>query len=465
MNFTAARGSTSMTAATRSRGRQSILIATCISAAILATGVIVQYAFRTRSPKVPPSAAVSAPPSIDRVADPAVKKLLAQYRGAVLQFPQSDDAWGKLGMAFFAHDFPGEARVCFAVAENLNPHQARWPYFQGVIGVESDPNGAFQKLERAANLCDDTPDAPRLQLAELLLAHGHLDRAAEQFRAILRRRPSNARAHLGLGRLAFQTGDLLQSQTHLGFSVGDRHTQKASHLLFAQIDERLGNKAMAEKEYREAASVPDDAAWPDPYFAEVRKLQTGMKALLIRVNLLLEQGRLEPCIAECRKLVHDYPDSEMIWLTLGKALVQKRELPAGQEVLRKVLQIAPDSVEAHFELGFASYLQRDYRAAATWYRKATELKPDFTFAYHDLGHCLNLLGDRAGAIEAFRAALRCQPDLAEVHKTLGELLGKQGQNAAAFNHLRIAVQLKPTDQRARQLLGQALNRFMVSMVP
>lgn len=454
-----------MTAAGRSRGRSRILIAAGLGTAILVTGVVIRYAFRTLSPSIPPSAAVPSPPSIDRVADPAVKKLLAEYRGAVLKSLRSDDAWGKLGMAFFAHDFPDEARVSFAAAEHLNPQQARWPYFQGVIAAESDPDGAFEKLERAATLCDDMPDAPRLQLAELLLAHGHLDRAAEQFQTILRRSPTNARAHLGLGRLAFVKGDLLQSQTHLGFSIGDRHTQKASHLLAAQIHERLGNKETADKEYREAATIPNDLAWPDPYFAEVHKLQTGLKAFLIRVNVLLEQGRLEPCIAECRKLVRDYPDSEMVWLTLGKALVQKRDLPDAEEVLRKVLQIAPGSVEAHFELGFASYLQRDYRAAATWYRKATELKPDFTFAYHDLGHCLNLLGDRAGAIEAFRAALRCQPDLAEVHRMLGELLIKEDQNAAAFDHLRIAVRLKPTDPKAKHLLCQVLNRLMVSVVP
>jgi tetratricopeptide (TPR) repeat protein len=450
---------------TRFGRRRIVPIASLITAVILATGLAAHFGLRKVPSAVPSPAAIPEPPAIDQVSDPAVKKLLAEYRAAVVQSPLSGAAWGRLGMAYFAHEFTEAAKVSFAVAEQLDPREARWPYFQGVIRAESDPDGAFDELEHAANLCADTTDAPRLQLAELLLAHGHLDRAAEQFQRTLRASPANARARLGMGRLAFLKGDLRQSQIHLGFSVGDRRTQKASHLLFAQIHERLGNKAVAEKEYREAAGVPNEPAWPDPYFAEARKLQTGMKIFLIRVNLLLEQGRLDPCIAECRKLVHDYPDSEMMWLTLGKALVQKRDLLAAQQVLRKVLQLAPDSVQAHFELGFASYLQHDYRAAATWYRKATELKPDFTFAYHDLGHCLNLLGDRTAAIEAFRAALRCQPDLADVHKMLGELLTKEGQGAAAFDHLRLALQLKPTDAKVRQLFGQALNRLMIPIVP
>src|SRR5260370_293016 len=95
-------------------------------------------------------------------------------------------------MAFFAHDYSDEAQVCFVAAEQLDPRDARWPYFQGAIRADSDPHGAVQKLERAADLCADTPDAPRLQLAELLLAHGRLEKAGAQFQCVLRRSPSRA---------------------------------------------------------------------------------------------------------------------------------------------------------------------------------------------------------------------------------------------------------------------------------
>lgn len=450
---------------TPSRRRRILLIATAVAGAILAAGLGISFRFRTSPPVILSGAAIPEPPAIDRVADPAVKKLLAECCAAVGQAPRSAATWGKLGMAFFAHDYSDEARVCFGAAEQLDPRDARWPYFQGTLRADNDPEGAFLKLEQAANVCADSPDCPRLQLAELLLAHGGLERAGEQFQCVLRRSPTNARAHLGLGRLAFMKGELVQSQTHLGFSVSNRHTQKASHVLLAQIRERLGDKADADKEYRQTASQPQDPAWPDPYFDEVRRLQTGMKTFLIGVNLLLEQGRLDACIAQCQNLLRDYPESDMLWLTLGKALVQKRDLSAAQEVLQKVLQRVPDSVQAHFQLGFAAYLRGDYRAAATWYRKATELKPDFTFAYHDLAHCLILLGDRAGAIEAFRAALRCQPDLANVHRMLGDLLASDGQPAEAFTHARLALQFNPTDTAAKKLVQRLLMRVSIPIGP
>jgi tetratricopeptide (TPR) repeat protein len=463
-------GAGSMSAAAKNRRRakvknrpgrrRALLVAACLGGAVVLAGL---GAYRwwpwTASSDALSSLIVPEPPAIELAgADPAVGQLVSEARTAVCQSPRLAPAWGRLGMVLFVHSFPVEAGVCFAQAERLDKREARWPYFQGLTVAESEPERAIPKFQRAADLCADLPDAPRLRLAELLLGQGCFDQAQDQFQRVLQRDPANARAHLGLGRLAFLKGDLQQSQNHLVRSVADRRTQRASRILMAQIGERLG-KTLTAEEYRLTAAMPDDREWPDPFLDEAFKLQTGKKMSLIRANFLLDQGRFLESIALSRQLVKDYHDSDAAWLILGKALVQKRDLPAAQEALQRVLRLAPDSVEAHFQLGFTSYLKKDYRAAAIWYRKATELKPDFTFAYHDLGHCLILLGDKAGAIEAFRAALRCQPDLAEVHRTLGELLFKDGQNAEAFVHARIALQLDPANATAKKLVQGLLRQI------
>jgi cytochrome c-type biogenesis protein CcmH/NrfG len=141
-----------MTAAARKRRRQKgprrarrwfvLLLAVVLGGAILALGRGVYQRFKT-----PPSgAAIPEPPPLDGVADPAVKRLLANCRTAVGQAPQSAAAWGKLGTAFFAHDYSDEAIFCFAVAERLDPRDARWPYFQGMIQNEKDPEAAMGDL-------------------------------------------------------------------------------------------------------------------------------------------------------------------------------------------------------------------------------------------------------------------------------------------------------------------------------
>jgi tetratricopeptide (TPR) repeat protein len=432
--------------------------------ALLGTLVVVaglaMWAARGHGKPVPPSrqAALPNPPSIELdEADPAVVKLVAAARAAVSSSPSSADAWGRLGMALYAHNFASRADTSFAQAEQLDGGEARWPYFQGLIQTTRDPERAIQKLRRAAELCHDDPDAPRLRLAELLLAQGQLEEAGDQFRRILERDPLHARAHLGLGRLAARRGDLDESQNHLRMSLRDPRAQNASRSLLAEVQARRGEKASAEA-IRDVASGQNDPPWPDPYLEESLRLQTGRKVALARASALLGQDRPSEAAELLEQTVRDDPDSDWAWLLLGRAHIRRLDFPAAEKALRKALELAPDSVEAQFRLGVVFYRQRNPRAATPWFRKAVTLKPDFTMAHYDLGFCLIEQGDRPGAIEAFRAAARCQPDMADAHTMLGDLLAQDRKNAEALEHLRLAVQLKPKDQKAQTLLAQVLKQ-------
>ena len=96
---------------------------------------------------------VPQPPSLAATdVDPAVVKVVEAARAAVLQSPHSAETWGKLGMILTAHEFPSEANACFVQAEQLDPREPRWPYFQGVELSQSDPEKGAAKLERAIEL-------------------------------------------------------------------------------------------------------------------------------------------------------------------------------------------------------------------------------------------------------------------------------------------------------------------------
>src|SRR5207245_3839556 len=115
---------------------------------------------------------------------------------------------------------------------------------------------------------------------DLLLDQGRLDEAGGHFRRVLQQQPANGRAALGLARLAYERGDLPESITHLDRSVTDVHARKASRILLAQIYERLGNQAGAEQQLRQAAELPNDSAWPDPFQDRVVQLRVGKQASL-----------------------------------------------------------------------------------------------------------------------------------------------------------------------------------------
>jgi tetratricopeptide (TPR) repeat protein len=448
--------------------RRRVLVVTALCSGLaLAAGLGV---YLGRPAAVPNSPAKRAgppePPVIDSAGvDPAVTKAVAGARTAVNQSPRSAGAWGQLGMLLLAHDFRTEANACFTRAERLAPGESRWPYFQAIALTPEDPESAIPKLRRAVQLSGAAAMGPRLRLAEVLLGQGQLDEAARRFREVLHRQPDHARAHLGLGRLAYERGDLKDALLHVGLSATDSRTQKASHALLAEVYQRLGDRAAARRELRQAAGLPDDPAWPDPLFEEVTRLRTGKQASLARADQLIRQGNNGEAVALLERTLRDYPDADWARVMLGRAHLGQRDLPAAEKSLRQAIQSAPKLAEARFYLGVTLYLQKKHGPAAASFRKATQLKPGFALAHFNLGYCLKDQGDQAGAIAAFRTALKCQPDYAPAHTNLGELLAGKGQTVEALGHLRHAVRLNPADLKAARLLKQVRKQVAAESKP
>jgi tetratricopeptide (TPR) repeat protein len=406
------------------------------------------------------------PPSLAATdVDPAVMKAVLAARSAVLQSPHSAEAWGKLGMILSAHEFPSEANLCFVQAEQLDPREPRWPYYQGIELTQRDPEKGAAKLQQAIELFGDSPDAARLRLGELFLKQGRLDEAEDQFRRLLQWHPDHGRAHLDLARLALERGDLPASLNHLNRSMSDRRTQKASRVLAAEVHQRFGEPVAADQQRRQAAQLLEDPPWPDPLMEEVLRLRTGKQVRLARADRLLSQGKQAEAIALLQGTVLDYPDSDWAWLLLGRAFLGRGELPAAEEALRSAVKLTDGSIEVQFYLGVVLLLRENTPEAASCFRRATEIKPDFAEAHHNLGHCLLRQGDRTGAVEAFRRAVNCKPNYGDAHRDLGELLAQNGQFGLALVHLRYAFQLNPAEPRGKKLLQHVLSQIAVPAGP
>jgi tetratricopeptide (TPR) repeat protein len=363
----------------------------------------------------------ATPPEVEFTgADPDVVAAVGAARAAVLRSPRSGAAWGHLGMVLRAHDYGQEANVCFAEAERLEPRDPRWPYLHGLTLLLTDLDRGIDKVRRAVELSGPSRPAPRLRLAEALLARGRPDEAESEFRHVLDHEPDNPRALLGLGRLLVRRDDLAGSLPYLRAARDGPFTHKAATHLLAEVYGRSGEEG-ALHDLGDVAGLPDDPPWPDPFVEEVERLQVGLQVVLAQADELLQQGRGGDAVGLLQQAVERRPESDQAWLTLGRTLIRLSDYPAAQRTLRTAVRIAPGSVEGWFHLGVALYLGGDHRAAADCFRKATELKPDHALAHYNLGQCSKEIGDRAGAVEAFRAVLRIQPDHAAARKELNAL--------------------------------------------
>lgn len=426
-----------------SRLRLVLLLALVICGGAAAGG---WYVWQSRNHAEPPAV------NLDGV-DPEVAAAITAARAEVLQTPRVPAAWGKLGKCLAAHSYLEEARACFVEAERLQPEEARWPYANGLMLVFSDNDAAIVQFQRAVRLRGADP-AMRLRLADTLAVQGRPDEAEKQYRSLLDDPTFGPRARLGLGRMAFERGDLETARSLADRAAAEPETGKAGHSLLAEIAQRSNDPETATRERTAAAKAPEDPDPPDPVVAEISREKAGKTVRLARAQKMARRDRAEDAAEEYEGLVKAYPDWDQGWLDYGKFLMDHRAFAPAQKAFQKVLQLTPDSVTGHFQLGVALFQQDNCRDAAEHFRKAAQLKPDYALAHYNLGHCLKRLNDRAGAVTAFREALRFRPEMARARTNLGELLAEEGNKAAALEELRLSLQHNPDDEMAKKLLAQ-----------
>jgi cytochrome c-type biogenesis protein CcmH/NrfG len=425
---------------------RSRLILLAALAALAVAGVLVYR----HSSAPPPGMDPPAPDLAD--VDPAIRGAIERARADVEHDRRSGTAWGRLGMAFYAHIFAPEAMTCFEQAERLDPDDPRWPYFQGLVLRATDPPAAIPKLRRAVELTGDRVDVPRLFLAEAYLQAGDPAEARPNFQAVVRIAPNHPRAHLGLARLDFEAGDLAGCREHLRYALPDRFTRKAALLLSAEAYQRAGDGAAARRDRAQAVGLPDAPNWPDPYADEMAQFQVGEVAGIRMAAQMLDNDSPRDAVGVLEGVVHDYPNSAGGWMTLGLARLNVGQPAAAEAALRRSLEIDPSQPRAWMGLAFTRLRQRDRAEAVRCLRKAAELKPSFLEAHLTLGMVLKEAGEPDAAAAAFEAALRCQPLSAPAHAQLGEVLLKRGRTDEAVAHLKQAVELNPNDAASKTLL-------------
>jgi tetratricopeptide (TPR) repeat protein len=401
-----------------------------------------------RWPRTPPP----QPPALDPAGvDPVVWRAVEAARRQVERTPESARAWGRLGMVLLAHQFRDESVVCLARAEQLDPRNPRWPYYQALAVRRSAPESAIAHLRRAV-AADSEYETPSLLLAELLLQRGETEEAETQFEAVLHRNPANSRARLGLAQIAFERDDWTVCLEQLHQALDDPHTRKAAHTFLAEVQQRRGQRTAAQEALRQAHELPDDLPWPDPLAETVQALVVGHLEVVTHAAALLQQRQAPQAIPLLQRAVEDYPESSWARVLLGRAYISVGALDDAEKVLRAALKREPDSVEGQFYLGVVLSERKNFAAAIPYFRAATRLKADYALAWYNLGVCLKQQGDRAAAVSAYRTAIACKPRFAEARINLGELLAEQGDTAAAVEQLRQGVRLKPQDDHARRLL-------------
>ena len=123
---------------------------------------------------------------------------------------------------------------------------------------------------------------------------------------------------------------------------------------------------------------------------------------------LYQSGEMKRVESECRELLGQYPDSEILFNLLGASL-------QGQGKVEDSIQI---------------------------YDQAIKSKPQFAEAHNNKGNALKEFGRESEALASYKHAVELEPKFFEAHKNLGIALTEQGRPGDAIKSFDKAVELK-----------------------
>ena len=391
-------------------------------------------------------------------ADPEVARVVRAAQDEVSAAPQSATTWGKLGMLLYIHSFPEQAQQCFAQAQKLDPRDPRWPYLSGVCLLIKNPVTAIPDLKKAEALTGSAPDAPRMVLAEALLNQGHNEDAKPYIDAALKSDPNNPRALLALGRYDLAKGQLIPSRDALIHSYQNAPNVKSTQLLLSQVFQQQRDTQKAAIFANQAAKLPDQPTWRDPYLDVINQMQVGQGVQIQRGEIYVINGQFAAAQAQMQQTVKQYPKSGRAWMLLGTANVGLNNLKEAESELRKSIVLDPKSAESLNHLGDALARQGKNKEAVSFFEKAISLSSQSAEFHFNLGVCLLRTKNALGAIKEFKTVVGIAPDAVKGHAALSEALASQGQYATARQELQTALKLSPNDPILLKGLAQLKNK-------
>jgi tetratricopeptide (TPR) repeat protein len=245
-----------------------------------------------------------------------------------------------------------------------------------------------------------------------------------------------AQAHLMLAQIAERQGDLAQAQKWLA-EVQDPELLVQTQSRRASLLARQGQMAQARALIQQL---------PEPNAQEARR------KVLAEVNLLREFKQYAPAYELMSRAVVQAPkDHELIYekSILAEKLGRFDEM---ETLLRQILQLKPDYHAAYNALGY-SLADRGVRLAEAkqLIEKALEFAPSDPYIQDSLAWVEFRLGNRQEALRLIEIAYKAKPD-AEIAAHFGEILWSLGQRERALMIWREGLQLNADNDTLQETL-------------
>ena len=334
--------------------------------------------------------------------------------------------------------------------------------FSGIArtwALTGQPRMAAQSIRKAMGLVGvEEQESLKADLAGLFLGQRRDAESEALYYELLVENPENARALMGLARIAALKGDFEDARSLLvkartaGVSPDAIAMERAVHWVL-QKDDKSARKELEAVINRDEKRI---SAWSLLVDIQIRagewsalersseRLRSveGGSGLVAEVNAMLALRDAD--IASARRYYAEALTTQPGKLSLLERAMRLElaagELPAAEALARKILAVDVGHALANYVMGAARLAEDDPVLAKEAFRRSTE-RARLPQALNDLAWLLSQDGNYAEAEGLAREAVQLRPKMHHAWDTLGEILLRQGKLEEAEEALQKALSL------------------------
>lgn len=334
------------------------------------------------------------------------------------------------------------------------PGDVRWPYYLGrVHEATGDLQASAQSYGRAAELRPEEL-APRVLLADVLLAQGELAAAAQMYSQALDRHPDAAAAQVGLGRVALTRRDYADAVARFEQGLALAPWATGIHYPLALAYRGLGDTEKAEAHLQQRGDV--EPLPPDPLRQQLDELLESANAYNIRGGRALDAGNYRAAADLFRRGLELAPSDPSLRQRLGVALFQLGDVSGAKEEFERVVRTAPEHTQAQFSLGVILADQGRHREAIGHLSTVLEQDPAYIQARVQLADVLARSGRPDEALSHYDQALALDPTRPEAGFGAAMAFVRLERYDAARDRLQEGVEANPENPMFRHALARLL---------
>lgn len=363
--------------------------------------------------------AQALPPQPDlSAASPALRDAIARAEARARGRLAATAGLVELSRLYHANGYFGEALACYAGLEKLEPREPRWLHLHAsILAGYGELEPAIKLWQRVTQL-DPAYLPARLRLADALLKSNQQAAAAAEYNAVLKAKPDEPYALLGLARIDLEAQRWDEARARLENVVRQTHFNLGYDLIVT-LYERLGLRDEAASIRGAAKASGAYRDFPDPW-----------------LNNLME----------------DCYDPYRLGMTAGIA-AQGGDTAGAKRLLQRAIELAPDDVSSHFQLGGLAVATKDPKLAREQFELCTRLNPTFSDGWAQLSALQANEGDKAAAAQTLADGLARCPDSPGLHLMRARNLRDAGQPGEAIEEFKASIRLRPNEPDAYVELG------------